>query len=331
MLGRKCTLCGGKLDGRNICTECGLDNSKSDKNYRINQSDCDHMPLTHVHDEPKKQKSRGTKMPDVSRMPKSPYQQKKGRGCLIAAIVVFIIFIVGTSVAGNLIANLVDRSKDYSEDEIYVRDDPYFYVDVELPTEGETSDFELESGRYIVGVNIPAGYYTAEAEYEYDTVQVDDSENGIYLYEYEDREDNCMNDIRLFDGALLTIETETTIMLHTENAQPLAECMENPLSEEYVLEDGESYVMGTHFDAGVYDVMVMDGYGSLDVAILDDTGESRENIYLSMGEYGSDGMIYRNLVLPEGAIVTCDEGLYVNLVPSPVIESTDYAGYYDRY
>ena len=29
--------------------ECGLDNNKSDKNYRINQSECDHEPLTHVH------------------------------------------------------------------------------------------------------------------------------------------------------------------------------------------------------------------------------------------------------------------------------------------
>ena len=54
MFGRKCTLCGGKLDGRGICTECGLDNNKADKNYKINESSCDDMPLTHVHEEPKK-------------------------------------------------------------------------------------------------------------------------------------------------------------------------------------------------------------------------------------------------------------------------------------
>ena len=50
MFGKRCSLCGGKLNSDMICTECGLDNTKSDKNYRINQSDCDHMPLTHVHD-----------------------------------------------------------------------------------------------------------------------------------------------------------------------------------------------------------------------------------------------------------------------------------------
>ncbi len=33
MFGKRCSLCGGKLNSRGICTECGLDNSKSDKNY----------------------------------------------------------------------------------------------------------------------------------------------------------------------------------------------------------------------------------------------------------------------------------------------------------
>ena len=51
MFGKRCSLCGGKLNSSGICTECGLDNSKSDKNYRINRSDCDGMPFTHVHEE----------------------------------------------------------------------------------------------------------------------------------------------------------------------------------------------------------------------------------------------------------------------------------------
>ena len=54
MFGKRCSLCGGKLNSSGICTECGLDNSKSDKNYRINRSDCDGMPLTHVHEEKEK-------------------------------------------------------------------------------------------------------------------------------------------------------------------------------------------------------------------------------------------------------------------------------------
>ena len=64
MFGRRCTLCGGKLDSHNICTECGLDNNKSEKNYRINQSNCDDLPLTHVHretyQEPRREEPRRT-------------------------------------------------------------------------------------------------------------------------------------------------------------------------------------------------------------------------------------------------------------------------------
>ena len=32
---RRCSLCGGKLVN-NKCVECGLDNSKSDTSYRVN-------------------------------------------------------------------------------------------------------------------------------------------------------------------------------------------------------------------------------------------------------------------------------------------------------
>ena len=42
---RRCSLCGGKLVN-NKCVECGLDNSKSDASYRVNESKCTHEPLT---------------------------------------------------------------------------------------------------------------------------------------------------------------------------------------------------------------------------------------------------------------------------------------------
>lgn len=51
---KSCTLCGGKLkDG--ICTECGMDNRKSDEMYQkiLNQNDCKNMKLSHVHTDKK--------------------------------------------------------------------------------------------------------------------------------------------------------------------------------------------------------------------------------------------------------------------------------------
>lgn len=47
-MARECSLCGGKLRG-NICTECGLDNSKSDASYKTNESHDWGTELTHSH------------------------------------------------------------------------------------------------------------------------------------------------------------------------------------------------------------------------------------------------------------------------------------------
>ena len=49
MRGRKCSLCGGRLNHNNICTECGLDNTKSDADYHMYQNIADYGELTHTH------------------------------------------------------------------------------------------------------------------------------------------------------------------------------------------------------------------------------------------------------------------------------------------
>lgn len=50
---RRCSLCGGKLNG-NICTECGLDNSKNDDQYVTLGNSSHEESLTHVHTEEEK-------------------------------------------------------------------------------------------------------------------------------------------------------------------------------------------------------------------------------------------------------------------------------------
>ena len=60
-MSRNCRLCGGRLSG-GICTECGLDNRKSDEMYQdiLNKSSCDGENLTHVHEPDQKEKQRHT-------------------------------------------------------------------------------------------------------------------------------------------------------------------------------------------------------------------------------------------------------------------------------
>lgn len=79
MFGKRCTLCGGKLDSNGICTECGLDNTKSDKNYRLNQSECDHEPLTHVHYDKNEKPAKQTK-PNTPRQSRQNNQSQNAQG-----------------------------------------------------------------------------------------------------------------------------------------------------------------------------------------------------------------------------------------------------------
>ena len=114
MFGRRCTLCGGKLDSHNICTECGLDNNKSEKNYRINQSSCDDLPLTHVHtetyqkprrEEPRRtaqksstEKQRQTTSQGTFGQPRPQQQmytgQKKRSGCMTCVVVLIVAVVI---------------------------------------------------------------------------------------------------------------------------------------------------------------------------------------------------------------------------------------------
>ena len=344
MFGRRCTLCGGKLNGQGICTECGLDNNKSDKNYRLNQSDCDHKPLTHVHEHPAgPSKPRKVKKSQPAQ-PYSPQPQgygqpatnygkpKKKGGCLRVLAVMLVFLIVFGGVLVPIISTIRDKIQDYAYQQSgYEEAGPYEYVENNLPEAGVSQKFELASGEYVVGVHIPEGKYTVTSEDDYDTIQVDDEENGIYLYEYKGQEDNNLDDIRLYDGALVEIESKTTMTLSTENAQELSAGETNPQTAEAKLEGGKDYIVGRNFEAGVYDLEVLDGTGNLDISITGKSGEEVTTIYMYLGEYSSYGQCYKNLVLPKDSKIKCEGDLSIRLTPSEKIVSTDYADYYEKY
>ena len=219
MFGKRCSLCGGKLNSRGICTECGLDNSKSDKNYRINRSDCDGMPLTHVHEEKEKHRPdrkadhreinhKGTnhKKRDYGkqgyRMNESDMTGKKRRkhvqtpditnrrrplkivilAIIVIAVLEIIMLIVCFNVAGNASAvayvkgghavgdavqgvfqDTGDQKTNDTDETDY---DHYQYVTREIPKEGESADYELASGNYVAGVEIPEGIYTVTPQWK---------------------------------------------------------------------------------------------------------------------------------------------------------------------
>lgn len=375
MFGKRCSLCGGKLNSRGICTECGLDNSKSDKNYRINRSDCDGMPLTHVHEEKEKHRPdrkadhreinhKGTnhKKRDYGkqgyRMNESDMTGKKRRKhvqtpditnrrrplkiVILAIIVIAVLgnlyeehkydieYAVGDAVQG-VFQDTGDQKTNDTDETDY---DHYQYVTREIPKEGESADYELTSGNYVAGVEIPEGIYTVTPQDDYDTVQIDDPENSIYLYEYTEGKKDKIKDIRLYKGAHLTLNCRTTVKLHTDNAQDV-EAMEtagqsNPLTESVDIKGQKTLTAGRDLEPGIYDLSRVSGAGNVDVIIYSDEQEEINSWSQCLSEDGIDGETFHYLVIPKNATMEVSEDLKIRLTPSEQIASTDYYGFYNR-
>lgn len=375
MFGKRCSLCGGKLNSRGICTECGLDNSKSDKNYRINRSDCDGMPLTHVHEEKEKHrpdrkadhreinhKETNHKKRDYGkqgyRMNESDMTGKKRRKhvqtpditnrrrplkiVILAIIVIAVLgnlyeehkydieYAVGDAVQG-VFQDTGDQKTNDTDETDY---DHYQYVTREIPKEGESADYELASGNYVAGVEIPEGIYTVTPKDDYDTVQIDDPENSIYLYEYTEGKKDKIEDIRLYKDAHLTLNCKTTVKLHTDNAQDV-EAMEtagqsNPLTESVDIKGQKTLTAGRDLEPGIYDLSRVSGAGNVDVIIYSDEQEEINSWSQGLSEDGIDGETFHYLVIPENATLEVSEDLKIRLTPSEQIASTDYYGFYNR-
>ena len=375
MFGKRCSLCGGKLNSSGICTECGLDNSKSDKNYRINRSDCDGMPFTHVHEEKEKHrpdrkadhreinhKETNHKKRDYGkqgyRMNESDMTGKKRRKhvqtpditnrrrplkiVILAIIVIAVLgnlyeehkydieYAVGDAVQG-VFQDTGDQKTNDTDETDY---DHYQYVTREIPKEGESADYELASGNYVAGVEIPEGIYTVTPQDDYDTVQIDDPENSIYLYEYTEGKKDKIKDIRLYKGAHLTLNCRTTVKLHTDNAQDV-EAMEtagqsNPLTESVDIKGQKTLTAGRDLEPGIYDLSRVSGAGNVDVIIYSDEQEEINSWSQCLSEDGIDGETFHYLVIPENATMEVSEDLKIRLTPSEQIASTDYYGFYNR-
>ena len=260
---------------------------------------------------------------------------KKKAGCLVWFIILFVIFeCIGF--AGSLFDDMFDDwDSDYSSydwDDSDYDYDPYANLYEEIG-EGEEYTITLDDGFYIVGENIPAGYYEAECEEDWGCVAVTDPNHEINFTTSAEDFYSYMDDIRLFDGALVEINTgtEATITLTTENAQDVDQLggIENPNTKEYVLSIGEDEqaVAGIDFEPGVYDVSSDD----MEVDLVVETEEGDEyDAELTLGDDLS--RVRRNIYLPKGATLESPYGTSkFTLTPSEKVSTTDYMDYYNTY
>ncbi len=226
---KRCTLCGGKLDSTKRCTLCGLDNTKNDDMYRymVNRNTCEDMPLTHVHEEPakatpKKVVNKPSYAPtyQVNKTPvKKPAMKKtstpvKPKGCLasIATLIPIIIAVIG--ILSSIFENVGTPEPDFS----------VVYEELEVLPEGwEEGDYYstvLGEGSYLVGYDIPAGFYEIEMAFDYEGyLDIYDEEGNIEFSEYI--EEDYIYEVLLCDEYQLVVGENIVLSFSTNNAQTL--------------------------------------------------------------------------------------------------------------
>ena len=355
-----CFLCGGRV--RNgICTECGMDNRKSDDSYRLNTGECDREPLTHVHvheKEESEKKEKVKKAADSERKKtgnstarsagerpknygkyyhssgKKPAAKKTGLWVVIIIAVIGILPNIGKSVYDAYQEKRVEETLSSIENLQDFQDsyDPYQYVDESIPEEGEYFQAELSAGYYQIGIDLPEGIYKCTRKDGTGYINIVDSEHNVYQYEsFQENDPEEITDLKMFQGAVLQISGGAVFTLETENGQTssMEEAEPNPLTDELTLEGYNA--AGTDFPPGTYDVSAPDDFGLLEIE-LPGGGESPYTISFLLDsqrteEYPGYSQEVRHLYLPEGTKVSA-EGFEIKMVPSERRTSLDYKVYY---
>ena len=298
-LGRRCSLCGGRLDSSLRCTECGLDNTKNDKMYKnmINQNECQNQPLTHVHEYKENKK---TVVKPYGNKAK-PVNTKAIISIIFAVIMIFSSVIpVVFSMVENVFSEVIPE---------YIIDEDEYY--------GEYYEWYLDNGFYEIGVQLPAGTYTAWVpEDEYGSVNVyefdgqelmlwDSIEFGIY--------DGWEQEVELEEGQYINISAWSTVVFGTDNNY------EYSYNNIVVVDDQECYdakgqmIAGEDFPAGVYDICFYDsfayGSGNVFLDLMSPDGESF--IWSDVVHFGSEGGIvfYQGFPFTPGSMITVEDGL----------------------
>lgn len=364
----RCSLCGGKLRN-NICTECGLDNTKNDSNYKLNVSSCDGEPMTHVHTQIETRKAHQTVqqhktwsssrgVPRVGTMnPRAPHSRTAGHSNSLAKIIALIVVFIFIGGIGGFISSITDEMSGFDDflenigleewmqdEDAEVDYDPYQYTDNVLPEAGDYFDEVMAPGMYIVGRHIPEGRYYVKLLDGSGSFSVSDYENSIYISEFmqegEEYSVEEYEDLRLFTGATLKISSGMHIQMTSENAQTEKLVTdENPLTESVEVKSG--MVAGKDFEPGFYDIHMDGGEnnewgifsyrvpGTLSKELMEESDTMTDLVFYNPDIEKGNKLVFCNLSIPEGTLLRLEDSARVTLVPSANIASTDYFSYYD--
>lgn len=337
-LGRRCSLCGGRLDNSLRCTECGLDNTKNDAMYKhlINQNDCQDEPLTHVHEHketyraPKREqydykKYTANSKPAVKTVKRSTKSKNKSVvGKIISTIIVLSTIVPAIiTIIGNLAFNVGIREEAIPERIESVMDYDYF----------------LSPGMYKVGVHIPAGMYeVALQDRDYASMDIYDFDGDHLLMDdfwFFESEGEFYH-MELLEGQYIVISEESPLCFEALETETFLE--EGSIlveSEESYYISGESGYMiaGQDFLAGVYDIYYTSEseteWGNVEIQILNSEGDTMWERFIYFDGYVGDTYVgdgfFANVPFTPGSKILVEENLSgVSLCPSYEISQEMY-------
>ena len=328
-MGKRCRLCGGKL--RNgICTECGMDNRKTDEKYPRHAEK--NASAEHIYEDEHTMAEKKTKSNSVRKQFVSKKQTQHSETKNIKVI------FYGAAALLVLAALILPKSNSEADLglNIAVQEEVIDMSAEDTEREEQFPDIAqwentLESGLYVVGVDIPAGEYTITAppgsifqtynnpQYEDEHVNFGKAPSGI----------EEVKNVPLCEGTLVRV-SGSNMRFFSRDAQVenLAERVENPLTNQVQIIG--KVVAGRDFAAGTYDIeAVGEKEGTFTYSYEDKIQmsvwlkpmQAEGNIYTSV--------YYRNVVLPEGTQIDTGD-MTVMLIPSKGIVSEDYASFYEN-
>lgn len=146
----------------------------------------------------------------------------------------------------------------------------YSSVNYKLKTNGQDVSITLSAGNYVVGQDLPEGLYRVENNQGFGAIWIDDDNNGIHINKSLDNKEEAdeqyfsyyLDNVRLYEGATVQIFTNSmTFTSSNGQVDQLIERSPNPNIETFEID--HSVMIGDTIPAGTYDILVLEGSGSI--------------------------------------------------------------------
>ena len=348
---KRCNLCGGKIVNER-CVSCGMYCRSAQGRYYLNERRPNYEQTEDYEKTGNKRTTyksvenrsvgyakrqnvtastvpgRVTGMPEGSRLS----GRSKTFGNIVIVIIVLVVAVLKLVDWGESFDEPAENVENYeNSDTAAAVEVPSESIDIyenmvrDLSEDGENFEISLNAGQYVVGCQLPEGRYTVKAGEDAENLwfSVEDEEenyfyNSWWISDYQMTENGYeIEDVRLYNGAVMTISGAGTILLQTVNGQTdqMKIPQANPLTEQ-VYVSSDLLKVGKDLEAGVYDVKALENEGIF--KIRDEEGYEME-YYLDSDQW-YDPAEYHNMILLEGDIIYVEpEEFSIVLIPSEEI------------